>query len=123
MLTNGRCGIIDLSLEANLMPHDWTMCLEVAEHVPQMWEDEIIRNMHRTNTKGVILSWALEGQGGYGHVNERDNDYVKEKFATLGYVNDVEAEEFLRDSSTLSWFKHSIMVFHKPDGKAQKDEL
>lgn len=112
-LSDGRCGIIDLSKEVKLMPHEWTLCLEVGEHVPAEYEDILVQNMDRVNTKGVILSWAVEGQGGYGHINCKNNDYIKEKFASLGYINDEQLETDLRDVSSLSWFKETVMVFRK----------
>jgi hypothetical protein len=31
----------------------------------------------------------------------------------LGYTNDLEAEHILRESSSLWWFKNTIMVFRK----------
>ena len=116
-LSSGRCAIIDLSKELNLMPHDWTLILEVGEHVPAEYEDILLHNIEKVNTKGVILSWAVEGQGGYGHINCRNNDYIKEKFASLGYINDETVEGDLREASTLWWFKESIMVFRKSEAE------
>ena len=112
-LSSGRCAIVDLSKEIKLMPHDWTLILEVGEHVPAEYEDILIQNIDKVNTKGVILSWAVEGQGGYGHINCRNNDYIKERFESLGYINDEQLENDLRDVSSLSWFKETIMVFRK----------
>ena len=34
--------------------------------------------------KGVVLSWAVPGQPGAGHVNCRDNSWVIKRFADLG---------------------------------------
>jgi hypothetical protein len=59
------------------------------------------------------MSWALEGQGGLGHFNERNNEYIKEKVIALGYTNDLEAENRLREASSLWWFKNTLMVFRK----------
>jgi hypothetical protein len=59
------------------------------------------------------MSWALEGQGGLGHFNERSNEYIKSKIMALGYTNDVDAENVLREASSLWWFKNTLMVFRK----------
>lgn len=113
-LTGNVCGIRDLS-EPIIFdePYDWVMSLEVGEHLPPQYEDTFINNLHNNNKSGIILSWAIEGQGGYGHFNTRNNDYIKSKFAALGYVNDIDTENMMRANSTLSWFKNTIMVFKK----------
>jgi len=112
-LSNHLCKVLDLSVPVQMEPFDWVMSLEVAEHIPSEFEDIFIQNLHRNNKHGILLSWAIEGQGGAGHVNLRNNDYVKAKMCALGYVNDVVSEQKLRDDSTLIWFKKTIMVFRK----------
>ena len=113
-LTNYLCNVLDLSV-----PHrfdtqfDWIMSLEVGEHLPQQFEDIFIHNLHNNNKYGIILSWAVKGQGGHGHYNEQNNDYIKSKICELGYINDVESENKLRNDSTLPWFKNTIMIFRK----------
>jgi hypothetical protein len=89
------------------------MSLEVGEHLPEQFEDIFINNLHNNNKYGIVLSWAVKDQGGLGHYNEQDNEYIKTKFSNLGYTNDVEAENKLREDSTLWWFKNTIMVFRK----------
>jgi cyclopropane fatty-acyl-phospholipid synthase-like methyltransferase len=113
-LTNNLCNILDLSVAKKFdEPFDWVMSLEVGEHLPAHFEDIFINNLHNNNKHGIILSWAVKGQGGLGHYNEQNNDYIKSKISSLGYVNDIEIENKLRDVSTLWWFKNSIMVFRK----------
>jgi len=89
------------------------MSLEVGEHLPPQFEDIFISNLHNNNTCGMVLSWAVKGQGGHGHFNEQNNDYIKSKICKLGYANDVKSENKLRRDSTLGWFKNTIMVFRK----------
>lgn len=114
-LTKGECGVLDLSQPQQLEPKDWVMSLEVGEHIPQKFEDNFIENLNKHNTKGIVVSWAIPGQGGHGHYNERPNEYIKSRFAALGYSNDLEAEKYLRDKATHWWFKNTIMVFRKND--------
>jgi hypothetical protein len=113
-LTENACGVLDLSEPVSFeKPYDWVMSLEVGEHLPPQFEDIYIANLHNSNASGVVLSWALKGQGCFGHFNERDNEYIKARFAELGYTNDIENENILRESSTLPYFKRTIMVFRK----------
>ncbi len=115
-LTNNLCKVMDLSKPHKFeKPYDWVMSLEVGEHLPKEFEDVFINNLHNNNKKGIVLSWAIEGQGGRGHINERNNDYIKEKIIKLGYTNDIEAENKMRDAATLYWFKNTLMVFRKKD--------
>ena len=113
-LTNGKCKIMDLSVSSNFKEkYDWIMSLEVGEHLPKKFEDIFISNLHNNNKYGIVLSWAIKGQGGHGHCNEQNNDYIKDKFSKLGYVNDIKAETKLRKSSSLWWFKNTILCFRK----------
>ena len=92
---------------------EYIVSLEVAEHLPKQFEKIFIENLHENNTKGIILSWALVGQGGHGHFNERNNDYVKTLFKQLGYYNDVNEEILLRNKATVPWFKNTVMIFKR----------
>ena len=92
---------------------DYVLCLEVGEHVPQDFESILIDNIDRHNSKGVILSWAIIGQGGDGHVNCKNNEYIKNIFLNLGYENDIREEKYLRQNSLFDWFKNTIMVFKR----------
>ena len=113
-LTNNLAHVKDLAVPFTFeTPYEWIMSIEVGEHLPPQYEDVYIQNLHNNNTKGIIMSWALEGQGGLGHFNEHSNEYIKQKIMDLGYINDFDAEHFLRESSTLWWFKDTIMVFRK----------
>jgi cyclopropane fatty-acyl-phospholipid synthase-like methyltransferase len=115
-ITNGIGEIIDLSSFFDLHERfDWVLSLEVGEHIPKAFERAFIDNLHRHNTQGIILSWALPGQGGSGHFNERSNRYVKKTICNLGYLNDLETENRLRNCASLSWFKNTIMVFRKKE--------
>jgi len=113
-LTNGMCKILDLSKEILFdKQFDWVMSLEVGEHLPKEFEEIFINNLHNNNKYGIILSWAIEGQGGHGHINEQNCDYIKSKFNKLGYFNDTIIESEMRTHASLWWFKNTIMVFRK----------
>lgn len=113
-LTTNICKILDLSIPIKFeKPYDWIISLEVGEHLPPEYEDVFIQNLHNNNVNGIILSWAIEGQGGHGHYNERNNNYIKNKIMNLGYTNDIVEEIKMRKSSSLWWFKNTIMVFVK----------
>ena len=113
-ITNGKVLHLDLSRRAELdRKADWVLALEVGEHIPRQFESTFIENVDRYNTHGCVLSWAVPGQGGDGHVNCRPPDYIKGLFSRLGYQNDAAWEETLRKAATLPWFKNSLHVFRR----------
>lgn len=113
-LTNGVCNVLDLSQPVNLEEKfDWVLSLEVGEHIPKQFEDNFVNNLHNHAIKGIVVSWAVPGQGGHGHFNEQSNEYIRDRFEKLGYTSDLDAEKFLRDNSSHFWFKNTIMVFNR----------
>ena len=72
-VTAGFVRFSDLTLPDLALPKaDWVVALEVAEHVPNMHEEQLVRNLHAHACRGVILSWAILGQAGTSHVNNHD---------------------------------------------------
>lgn len=112
----------------NIIKHDLTqdldipvpgnvICLEVLEHIPAEYEEEVVHNVAYAVGLGcmLILSWAVEGQEGYGHVNCRNNDYVIERFEKKGlkympYLSKA-ARESVGDNTP--WFRNTIMIFKR----------
>jgi hypothetical protein len=50
--------------------------LEVAEHIPEKYEAVYLDNIFRHAKEGIILSWAVPGQGGLSHINNKPIEYV-----------------------------------------------
>ena len=113
-LSDYTCSVWDLTEPKKLKDeYDWVLSLEVGEHIPAKYESDYINNIDANNKKGVIISWAIPGQHGYGHVNCRDNKYIKDLFHKLGYMNNTEIETKFREVSRLPWFGNTIMVFER----------
>ncbi|KXZ50102.1 hypothetical protein GPECTOR_18g78 [Gonium pectorale] len=115
--TGGAVHFLDLSVPTYLgRTFDWVMSLEVGEHVPRAHESIYINNLLRHASRGLVLSWAIPGQGGHHHVNERPNDYILGRVEELGrgsWVYNASASATLRGASSFSWFKNTIMVFDR----------
>lgn len=112
-LSDGLCQVADLSIPIHFSKFDWVLSLEVGEHIPTEYEDIFIDNIHRHNNEGVVVSWAIEGQDGFGHVNCRNNSYIIGKFEKIGYKYDELQSNIFRKISTLFWFKNTIMAFKR----------
>ena len=114
--TKGFVHFVDLTLPSELPKADWVVSLEVGEHVSGNYEGMVIRNLHHHNCKGVILSWAVLGQGGHSHVNNNSNDYIISLFKELGYKEDIDLKDKLRNpEDNYYWFPGSTMVFRQID--------
>jgi len=112
-LSNNLCKIMDFSESVDIGKFDLVFCLEVGEHIPSEYEQTFIDNICRASKNDIILSWAVEGQGGTGHVNERNNDYVIKEMSIRGFEIDNESTNFLRKQCKIPWFKGTIMYFKK----------
>ncbi|MDB4679764.1 hypothetical protein OAL44_00470 [Planctomycetaceae bacterium] len=118
-ISHGRCETLDLSVPVQVPPADGVLCLEVAEHLPQQFEDTLLSNLDRHAGQGIILSWAHPGQRGVGHVNEQPAEYVQGRMIDLAYEWDRESSQLIRSACRFSWFKTNLMVFRK---RHQRDE-
>lgn len=91
--------------------YDWVMSLEVGEHIPAEYENIFLDNLARHADKGILLSWAVEGQNGHHHVNNYNNDYVIECMRERSFEYD--AATSLRTVAALPYLKNTLMVFRK----------
>jgi len=98
-----------------LNKRQFVQCLEVGEHVPKEYEQILIDNICSLVSKDgyLLLTWAIIGQGGLGHVNCQNNDYIKNELIKRDFECCEEIENNFRDISILSWFKGTIMVFKR----------
>jgi hypothetical protein len=97
-------------------PEGQVLCLEVGEHIPRRFEKVLLNNIFRCAKQRMVLSWALVGQSGRGHVNCRDNYWVIERLRAAGWRVDVDGTERARslDFGHWWWYKQSIMCFREP---------
>ena len=113
-ISKNLCKVLDVSSPIDLgNQYDCVLSLEVGEHIPEQYESVFIDNIVRHSRNLIIISWATIWLGGYGHFNERANDYIENLFSRKRFYRDKEAETFLRNSPQWWWFKNTIMVFKK----------
>lgn len=112
--TQGFIKYFNLAIPLNLPVADFVMCLEVGEHISNDDEGMVIRNLHRHNCKGIILSWGTPRQPGMKHINLHPNDYFIDIFTELGYVFDEVDTNHLKDSIPFGHkMKDNIMIFRR----------
>ncbi|XP_018019114.1 uncharacterized protein LOC108675603 [Hyalella azteca] len=96
---------------------DWVMSIEVGEHIDPKHEGHFLDNLVRHACAGIILTWAVEGQPGHYHVNNHNNDYIKQKMRDRGLIVDEEAEKLLRQT-LMNHLAKTSMVFRIPKPKS-----
>ena len=105
---------LDLSVPVLLeRSADISISLEVGEHIPVKFEQVFIDNICNNTKSTVILSWAIEGQDGDGHVNCKNNDYVISEMAKRGFLFDDAALELRNAFDSKHWFYNTLMLFSK----------
>jgi len=93
---------------------DVVLSLEVGEHIPAEFEQQFIDNICKHAKKHLAISWAIEGQGGSGHVNCKNNNYIISKVEDRGFKFNFNDSEKIRKAATnASWFGYTIMVFDR----------
>ncbi len=118
-VTAGRVKWADLTepgLDLAGGPADWVMSLEVAEHIPAEYEANFLRNLARHTRDGLVMSWALPGQPGHYHVNNRGPGYVVSTVEALGFVFNESASNETRaaaDGPVAQYFMRNIYIFRR----------
>jgi len=96
-------------------PFDWVLSVEVGEHIPVDGQNNFIDNLVRLSAHGIILSWALPGQGGHMHVNEQPNEVIVKLMEERGMRYDyTESMKMRQEVQDLGWLRNTVMVFTKP---------
>ncbi|MDJ1500466.1 hypothetical protein [Xanthocytophaga agilis] len=107
---------LDLSeeIKPGTYPRAQILCLEVGEHIPAEYEDIVLNNLwYLSDTDAyIVLSWAVPGQGGLGHVNEKPNNYIQLKMheRNRDYCHK-QSEDLRALAGKCWWFENTIMVF------------
>ncbi|CAG0908167.1 unnamed protein product [Cyprideis torosa] len=112
--SENRVKFLDLAIpHFGLEVFDWILSLEVAEHIPEQFEDTFLDNIFRHAREGIVLSWAVPRQGGTGHVNLHLFSFVRDVMAKAGFIHDEAASQQFKNAAILSWLKANTNVFRR----------
>lgn len=115
----------DLTIPFEITEKGTVICLEVAEHIPNIFENIFLDNIIDASDNRLIMSWAIRGQCGDGHINCLNNDEVIEKLIKRGLT--FLSDETLNARSVIhpikdNWidgdlphFKNTILIFKKQE--------
>jgi hypothetical protein len=114
--TNGfrNCFIADLSIRQELRaPVEAVLSLETGEHIPEEYEPAFIDNICDHSLNLVVLSWAIPGQKGIGHVNCKSNEYIASNMAKRNFIVSSDETSEIRSVATLPWLRKTLQVFRR----------
>lgn len=92
------------------------ICFEVMEHLlPGEQEEAALQNINNFCDQWLVLSWAVVGQGGHGHNNCRNADYVVPRMEAFGFTLDTELTASARAAGgqDLPYFNNTLYVFKR----------
>jgi len=89
---------------------DVVWCYEVAEHLDSRFADVLVDNLTR-HGNCVILSAARPGQGGDGHINEREPEYWIQKMEERGFTLDEQMTNAVHCLEEL--YSRNVLCFRK----------
>jgi hypothetical protein len=91
------------------------ICLEVMEHIPHEYQANVLTNIQHLCNNNLIMSWAVRGQPGHGHINCLDNHEVVAELENLGFKHIEQPSNEARSviSTHANWFKNTILIFKK----------
>ena len=115
-VTQGQCHVQLLNVPFDLGEQaDAVLCLEVGEHVPAEYESILLDNLCNHAKSYMVLSWAVVGQDGCGHVNCQDNGHVIDRMKEHGFELMKPETDFLRRAEHCHcwYFQNSLMVFRR----------
>jgi SAM-dependent methyltransferase len=107
---------VDLSNDITwISPDLWdiTICLEVAEHIPEYRLENFFIFFGFTK-KAILFSAATPGQGGKDHVNEQPHEYWHRKFAERGFRTMDIIRPIIRGVVGIpDYYKNNIFVYER----------
>lgn len=95
---------------------DLCLCLEVAEHIPNRYSQNLVETCCRASDL-VVFSAAPVGQGGTDHINEQPAEYWENLFAQAGFRKShgdtAKLREKFNHRNVVHWLRENTSVYRK----------
>ena len=105
----------DLTIPFTFSPKGVIISLECGEHISKKYMNEYLDNITNNCSNYLIMSWAIRGQAGFGHVNCLDNHEIIPLIESRSFKLMKEETEEVRNInlSEAPWFKNTLLIFKK----------
>ena len=123
--------LLPIDIFKNHHPHvinkkfDLVLSIEVAEHIPKENHDFLFDFLVAHSSNWIIFSGARIGQGGHGHIAERDEDDWKLEFLKRGMIfkeNETANIRMSCDEKNIN-HKQNLMVFKRENIYKELDNI
>lgn len=107
--------IKDLTEPIDLPIRGSVISLEVGEHLPKRAEQTFLDTITKHCTRHLIISWALPGQPGIGHINCQSQVYITSEIERRGFEflpMETENARAHVDKNT-DWFERTLLIFKR----------
>lgn len=106
---------VKLSLSSGQFRQGNVISLEVGEHIPKEGEHNFLDTITNHCSRKLVMSWALPGQPGLGHVNCQPQDYIIKQIMDRGfkYLMKETIEARLVIEQHCDWFQRTLLVFER----------
>lgn len=107
--------VADLTTPLHISVRGSVICLEVLEHIDKKYESILLNTIERHCDRQLVLSWAITGQPGIGHVNCVDQYYAIEQLEKRGftYLKTVTLHARQHIDKNTDWFERTLLVFER----------
>jgi len=100
-----------------LRQFDLTLCLEVAEHLPEEIAEDFV-DFLTVSSDTIIFAAAVIGQTGENHINEQNPDYWQKLFKLKGYIMlDAFRDYFWNNTKVNWWYRQNMYLVIKEVNK------
>lgn len=93
------------------------LCLEVMEHISADKEEAALQNITNACSHTLVLSWAVPGQPGHGHINCRTPKYVIDKLGEYGFhvnfLQTIDARAAAITNPHTRFFGDTLYIFNR----------
>lgn len=105
-------GDLTNSLGREWPTRKWALNIEVLEHIPAELQDAALANIAESATDGLIVSCAVPGQRGRGHVACHSPEWVAAEFGHRGWIVDELATIEARKIAGRGWDR-KLLIFKR----------
>lgn len=113
-ITHGKTKYLNLAQPIKFeCSYDVAMSIEVAEHIPKIYEDVYVNNLIKCSKEAILITWSKIGQGGHFHVNNKNREDVISLFERKGLKYNSDIVDRLKNVTNIWWLKNNILYFNK----------
>lgn len=107
--------LCDLTKPQTVTHRGSVLSLEVGEHLPIWAEQTFLDTITNACNGDLIISWALPGQPGVGHINCQPKEYIVSEVERRGFkfLHDFTEDARNNVDENTSWFTRTLLVFSR----------